>query len=54
MKDCVEIEIFEGYLRLDFFGGVCWVGVGEDLAWVREYMVKKIILEVLSGERVAV
>lgn len=30
------------------------MGVGEDLVRVGEYMVKEIILEVLSGERMAV
>ena len=54
MKDGVEIEISEGELRLRGLAGVCWIGVGEDLTGVGEYVVKKIILEVLAGERVAV
>ena len=54
MKDSVEIEISEGELRLRVLAGVCRVGVGEDLVRVSEYVVKKIILEVLSGERMAV
>ena len=54
MKDGVEIEISEGELRLRGLAGVCWIGVGEDRAGVSEYVVKKIILEVLAGERMAV
>lgn len=54
MKDGVEIEISEGELRLGGLAGVCWIGVGEDLAGVREYVVKEIILEVLAGEGMAV
>ena len=54
VKDGVEIEISEGELRLRGLAGICWVGVGEDPVWVCEYAVKKIILEVVSGERMTV
>ena len=54
MKDGVEIEISEGELLLGGLAGVCWIGVCEDLLGVCEYVVKKIILEVPAGERVAV
>ena len=54
MKDGVEIEISKGELRLRVLAGVGRVGVGEDLVRVSEYVVEKIILEVLSGEGVAV
>lgn len=54
MKDGVEIEISEGELRLRNLAGVGWVRVGEDPVRVSEYVVEKIILEVLSSERVTV
>ena len=54
MKDGIEIEISEGELRLRVLAGIGRVGVGEDLMRVSEYVVKKIILEVLSGEGMAV
>ena len=54
MEDGVEIEISEGQLRLRGLAGIGWVGVCEGLAGVCEYVVKKIILEVLPGERMAV
>jgi len=54
MKDGVEIEISKGELRLRVLAGVGRVGVGEDLVRVSEYVVEKIILEVLSGEGMAV
>ena len=54
MKDGVQIEISEGELRLRGLAGVGGVGVGEDSVRVSEYVVKKIILEVLPGERMTV